>query len=418
MIATTPSDFDVAVIGAGPSGLVAGLACGALGLRTAIVGPVSNLNDGRSAALFQGSVQLLKNLQVWDALKSHVAPLSAIRLVDATDAIFRAPEVTFHAHEIGLDAFGYAMPNSALTSALEAAIVSPVTRMTTQAVTAFDLTGASAVITTAECHKISAQLIAAADGRNSPSRVAAGIECATWSYNQAAVVTTFEHSRPHRAISTEFHRRTGPLTVVPGPDNTSSLVWVETPDQAQSLATLSDQDFAAALQKHLGGLLGNLTQFSPRRVFPLAGQTAKTLGKNRVALIGEAGHVMPPISAQGLNLSFRDGAVLATLAAAAHSASDDIGASSLLDRYDAARRADVTSRIWTIDLLNRSLLSNILPVHLLRGAGLVAMRALGPLRRALMREGVSPDFALPPLMRAAPETAKSEAKPEERIIQA
>lgn len=400
--------FDVAVIGAGPSGLITGLACAALGLTTTIIGPVSNPQDGRSAALFQGSVQLLKNLNVWDRLTSHAAPLSAIRLVDATGALIRAPEVTFHAHEIGWDAFGYAVPNGALTSALEAAIAtSAISRLTTQAVTAFDLTGSPAHITTREGHKVSAQLIAAADGRSSPSRTAADIECVTWAYDQAAVVTTFEHSRPHGAISTEFHRRSGPLTVVPGPGNTSSLVWVETPDEAQAIATLSDQAFAAALQKHLGGLLGNLAQFSPRRVFPLAGQTAKTLGKNRVALIGEAGHVMPPIGAQGLNLSFRDAAVLATLAAEVHSTSEDIGTQALLSRYDAARRADVTGRIWTIDLLNKSLLSDLLPVHLLRGAGLVAMQSLGPLRRRLMQEGMSPDYALPSLMREPSETVGS-----------
>lgn len=408
MLAPNSSQFDVVVIGAGPSGLVAGLACAALELKTAIVGPVSNPQDGRSAALFQGSIQLLKNLHIWDALSSHVAPLSAIRLVDATDAIFRAPEVTFHAHEIGLDAFGYAVPNGALTSAMEAAVTaSAITRLTTPAVTTFDLTGTAAHITTTEGKLVSAQLIAAADGRSSPSRAAADIECATWSYDQAAVVTAFEHSRPHGAISTEFHRRSGPLTVVPGPGNTSSLVWVETPDEAHTIAKLSDQAFATALQKHLGGLLGNLTQFSPRRVFPLAGQTARTLGKNRVALIGEAGHVMPPIGAQGLNLSFRDAAVLATFAAEARKRSEDIGGQSLLTKYDTARRADVTGRIWTIDLLNKSLLSDLLPVHLLRGAGLVAMQTLGPLRRRLMQEGMSPQYALPALMREPIETVSS-----------
>jgi 2-octaprenyl-6-methoxyphenol hydroxylase len=408
MLAPNSSRYDVAVIGAGPSGLVAGLACAALGLRTTIIGPVSNPQDGRSAALFQSSIQFLKNLNVWNALESHVAPLSAIRLVDATGALIRAPEVTFHAHEIGWDAFGYAVPNGALTSTLEAAVAaSTITRLTTPAVTAFDLTGGTALITTSEGQQVCAQLIAAADGRSSPSRAAADIECATWAYDQAAVVTSFEHSRPHGAISTEFHRRSGPLTVVPGPGNTSSLVWVETPDEAETIAKLSDQAFAKVLQKHLGGLLGNLTQFSPRRVFPLAGQTAKSLGKNRVALIGEAGHVMPPIGAQGLNLSFRDAAVLATLAAEACKASQDIGGQSLLTRYDTARRADVTGRIWTIDLLNKSLLSDLLPVHLMRGAGLVAMRSLGPLRRRLMQEGMSPDYALPSLMREPTETVGS-----------
>lgn len=398
MIAPSSSQFDVAVIGAGPSGLVAGLVCAVLGLKTAIVGPTSNPHDGRSAALFQGSVQLLKNLQVWDALEYDVSPLRAIRLVDATGSLIRAPEVTFQAREIGLDAFGYTVPNGALTTALETAVASQVTRIPT-AVTDFDLSGNMAMLTMPDGGTISAQLIAAADGRSSPSRAAADIDCRTWSYDQAAVVTTFEHSRPHHAISTEFHRRSGPLTVVPGPGTSSSLVWVETPHKAQSLVDLSDDAFASALQKHLCGLLGSLKQLSPRRVFPLAGQTAKTLGKNRVALIGEAGHVMPPIGAQGLNLSFRDAAVLATLAAAARKASQDIGGQSLLESYNTARRADVTSRIWTIDLLNKSLLSDFLPVHLLRGAGLVAMQTLGPLRRRLMQEGMSPEYALPALMR-------------------
>ncbi len=398
--------FDIAVVGAGPAGLATGLACAELGLNVAVAGPVGDPRDGRTAALFQGSVTFLKRIGTWSQIEPFAVPLDAIRLVDASGALIRAPEVTFRAHEIGLEAFGYNVPNSALTAALETASTGRLTRILTPAVSAIEINATRARLTMASSEAIDATLLAAADGRASIGRIAAGITTTEWSYPQSALVCSFVHSRPHNGISTEFHRRTGPLTLVPGPthqtahgaEHTSSLVFVEAPAEAQRLAALDDADFLKELSSHLGGVAGTLSQVTPRRCYPLSGQTATVLGQNRVALIGEAGHVLPPIGAQGLNLSFRDAATLAELAANTKLANTDIGAPDVLAAYNRARQPDVTARAWTIDLLNRSLLSGLMPVHLARGFGLFALSTIGPLRRLVMREGVAPAISTPRLM--------------------
>ncbi len=391
--------FDAVVVGAGPAGLVSGLALSELGFKVALAGPASNPRDGRSAALFQGSVDFLKRLGAWSSIAPSTEPLAAIRLVDATGALFSAPEVTFRAAEIGQPAFGYNVPNAAITAALETLAAQRLTRIVTPAVTAFEISAEGVTLTTADGLLLDASLVAAADGRTSPSRVAAGFSTRTWRYDQAAIVCSFSHTRAHRGVSTEFHRRSGPLTVVPGPGNTSNLVWVETIGEAQRLSQLSDADFTKELSRHLAGLLGTLSLNAPRRMFPLSGQTAEPLAQNRVALIGEAAHVMPPIGAQGLNLSFRDAATLADIAASARDAGADIGSPEVMARYHAARHGDVTSRVWTIDLLSRSLLSPYTPVHLLRGLGLFALKTVAPLRHKVMREGIAPAQSTPELMR-------------------
>lgn len=393
------STFDVAVIGAGPAGLIAGLACAEVGLRTAVIGPRADARDGRTAALLDGSVNLLKRLRVWDLVACASEPLLAIRLVDATGALVRAPEVLFQATEIGLPAFGYNIPNASLTSGLEATSHPRLTRLVDDKATVTDLAGSEALLTTSAGQTVKARLIVAADGRESPARAAAGIPTTSWSYAQAAVVTTFAHSRPHRGISTELHRQAGPLTVVPGPGMTSSLVWVDTQDRARDLAVLDDQDFNRALSVHLGGLLGALSDFAPRRTFPLTGRTASPLGANRVALVGEAAHVLPPIGAQGLNLGFRDAATIAEVAGQALEAGEDIGSAAMLAHYDHLRHSDVAFRVFTVDMLNRSLLSSIPGVHLARGFGLFTLAANRALRAHIMRQGIAPDATSPALMR-------------------
>lgn len=392
--------FDCAVVGAGPAGLIAGLAMREAGFKTAVIGPPADPRDGRTAALFQASIELLKRLGVWPAVAPASEPLEAIRLVDATGAYFRAPEVTFHARELGQQAFGYNVPNAALTAALEALVAARATRIVTQAVTGISCTDNAIRLVTAEANTITASVVAAADGRNSPCRHAAGIGAKSWTYDQAAVVCTFAHTRHHKRVSTEFHRRAGPLTVVPAPGGLSSnLVWVDTLGEAERIVGLSDAAFSRELEAHVGGLLGALTPQTPRRMFPLSGQTAEPMARNRIALVGEAGHVIPPIGAQGLNLSMRDAATLAEVAMTARDAGQDIGGSEAMKAFSDARRVDVTSRIWTVDLLNRSLMSNLVPVHLLRGLGLFALSTFGPLRRRVMLEGIAPTQSTPKLMR-------------------
>jgi 2-octaprenyl-6-methoxyphenol hydroxylase len=391
--------FDIAIVGAGPSGLAAGLACAASGLRTAIIGPPADRHDGRTAALLDGSINLLKRLGVWDALAPASEPLTGIRLVDATGALLRAPEVFFQASEIGLSAFGYNIPNTALTSVFRAACGSAGITLVNATAADFELGADAARLVTSDGDTLSARLVVAADGRDSAARAAAGIEVTRWSYPQVAIVSTFAHSRPHRGVSTELHRHVGPLTVVPAPGNTSNLVWVDAPEEASRLLALSDEDFTRELTARLGGLLGTLSDLASRSGYPLRGQRALALARNRVALIGETAHIMPPIGAQGLNLSLRDGATLAEIAGEAKAAGQDIGAEAVLQRYQRLRMTDVRSHVGAVDLLNRLLLSTVPGVHFARGLGLFALAVSRELRACVMREGVMPSYVNPALMR-------------------
>jgi 2-octaprenyl-6-methoxyphenol hydroxylase len=169
---------------------------------------------------------------------------------------------------------------------------------------------------------------------------------------------------------------------------------------ARRLADLDETAFRGALETRLQGLLGPVGEIGARGLFPLSGLTAEVAGANRVALVGEAAHVIPPIGAQGLNLGFRDAAMLADCVGDALQASGDVGGPETLSAYARARRADIASRAWSIDLLNRSLVSGLLPVQLMRGLGMHALKAIKPLRRIAIREGLAPSFATPRLMAA------------------
>ena len=392
-----------AVIGAGPAGLSTAIGMALCGVRVAIAGPVpvAHTRDTRTAALFGSSIAFLKNLGVWERCRKHAAPITAIRLIDGGERLLRAPELLFQAEEIGLEAFGFNLPNAALVDALLArtAELDDVTFCETAAVIEIKPSRRSVFLRTSNDQTISAQLLVGADGRTSFSREVAGIGTSDWAYPQTAIVCNFEHSRPHGNISTEFHRRAGPLTIVPLPGNACSLVWVEQPARAKRLMALDDLTFTACLKEQLQGVLGDIDDVSPRAVFPLRGMTARRLASNRIALIGEAAHVIPPIGAQGLNLGLRDAATLIDIAAATVRSGADPGAPHELLAYERARRADIGTRSFAVDLLNRSLISNVLPVQALRGLGLFALGSFGPLRRRLMREGIGATGNLPSLMR-------------------
>jgi len=392
---------DVGVVGGGPVGLAAALSIARSGLTVAVLSPAPSLTDNRTAALFAGSVRLLDNLSVWKGCRDAGEPLLAIRIVDDTGFLLRAPEVLFSASEVGLETFGFNVPNIALVDALRerAQAVVGLTVMETTGVSELDIETNRVRLKLAEGDEAAVRLVVGADGRDSISRQAAGISAPAWSYEQSALTCNFSHQRAHDGVSTEFHRKGGPLTVVPAPGRCSNLVWVERPAVARRLADLDDATFRETLQDRLQGLLGQIKELSARRIFPLSGLKADTAGQNRVALVGEAAHVMPPIGAQGLNLGLRDAATLADCISDALQEGCDIGGPEMLKAYTRARSFDISTRTWSIDILNRSLISGLLPVQLIRGLGLHALKAIGPLRRLAIREGLAPSFGMPGLMR-------------------
>ena len=388
---------EVAVIGGGPAGLVAAIALATAGIDTLLIAPPAE-PDHRTTALLAGSVTALETLGVWPACVPHAAPLRKIRLIDATQRLIRAPEVLFTAAEIGLDAFGYNIENRHLIAALEArAVELQLARIAGAAVSiAPDAAGVSIKHTDGEAR---VRLVIGADGRRSLCRAAAGIETTQRAYPQTALTLNLAHTRPHLDTSSEFHTESGPFTLVPLPGRRSSLVCVLDPAHAAELAAMGDAELSVEIERRAHSLLGAMSVEPGRGIFPLAIETADSFARERIALVGEAAHVVPPIGAQGLNLGLRDGATIAELAAEARRQNIDIGAPEVLARYDTQRRADVTSRSIAVDLLNRSLLTDFLPAQGARGLSLYLVDRIGPLRRALMREGVAPAAAQPRLMR-------------------
>ena len=388
------------VVGGGPAGLTAAIALAAGGIEAVLVGKRPGTNDNRTTALLAGSVTALSALGVWELCADQAAPLRVMRIVDDTGRLWRAPEVKFEAQEIGLNAFGHNIENRYLVAALDrhARGLSNL-RIVEDEVLSVTPGEHAATVELKSGEKLEAQLIVGADGRRSLCRDAAGIAIDEQDYPQVALTVCLKHSRPHHDTSTEFHTPSGPFTLVPLPGQSSSLVWVLDPDDANDLAALDDSELADEIERASHSILGKIDVQLGRGQFPLTRANAKRFAANRVALVGEAAHVIPPIGAQGLNLGLRDAATIGELATAARRSGRDIGGINVLAAYDKMRRADVASRTMAVDLLNRTLLTDFLPVQSARGLGLYLIDRIGPLRRAVMREGVAPRAALPKLMR-------------------
>jgi len=267
-----------------------------------------------------------------------------------------------------------------------------------QAVTSITPAEESVSITLDDGRTLHARLVVGADGRKSLSRAAAGIETTRHEYPQAALTLNLGHTRPHNGVSTEFHTESGPFTLVPLPGLRSSLVCVVQPEEADQLRDLDATALSAEVERRSHSILGKVQVEEHRGFFPLAIESAKSFARDRIALVGEAAHVIPPIGAQGLNLGLRDAATINELVVAARRDGRDAGSPELLAQYDRMRRIDVTSRTVAVDMLNRSLLTDFLPVQGARGFGLYLLDRIAPLRRAVMREGVEP-AAQPRLMR-------------------
>jgi 2-octaprenyl-6-methoxyphenol hydroxylase len=392
---------EVAVVGGGPAGLTAALALAQAGVETVLISRRPSQHDHRTTALLLGSVAALEALDVWPSCRPEAAPLRRMRIVDDTGRLIRAPEITFTAAEIDLDAFGYNLENRYLLAALETKAREATSSLicVDNAAREIEITDHRASVVLENGDVVSAQVIIGADGRRSLCRAAAGIETESRACPQTALIFNLGHDRSHQDVSTEFHTSQGPFTLVPLPGRRSSLVFVADPAMAQLVSELDDAALVLELERRAHSLLGKFTLEPGRGSFPLAMEAARRFSASRVALIGEAAHVLPPIGAQGLNLGLRDAAAIAELMVDARRAGEDIGGDAVLDRYDVSRRADVTTRSLAVDVLNRTLLSDFLPFQAARQLGFFMLQQVGPLRRAVMREGVAPAAAQPRLMR-------------------
>ena len=380
--------IDVIVAGTGPAGMLAALAFSRAGFLVGLAGPAANRADGRTTALMAPALAVLNSVGVLSEIEPEAAPLRIMRIVDGTRRLVRSPVVTFHAGEIGEPHFGLNIPNRVLNRALESAVRnSPGILWRESLVDRWDMEESQVTALLADGSALAAKLAVAADGRNSPARAAAGIRVSTKAYPQSALVLTFAHIRGHAFTSTEFHTENGPFTQVPLPGDRSSLVWVMPPKEAERLAGLPKDELSRVVESRMQSMLGKVTVDSACQIYPLSASLPAAFAKNRVALVGEAAHMFPPIGAQGLNLGVRD---IQQLVEIASNNRNDPGSAKAMAAYDAKRRPDILARTGAVSLLNRSLLSDMLPAQIARSAGLGILGAFAPLRALFMREGLRP----------------------------
>ncbi len=388
--------FKAIVVGAGPAGLAAACLLAHDNVMTAVIAPEPP-EDHRTTAVMDPAIRMLKYIGVWPGtIGEHCAPLKHLHIIDDTGNTVTAPKIEFTSTELGLDAFGYNIPLSFLVPALKARALELGVTYINAAATNFENIGSAARITTSDAQVYEAPVILAADGANSAIRTAAGFKVESKKFDQSALTTSFAHSAPHDSVSTEFHKSAGPFTTVPLPGNRSSLVWMDRPKRIEQLKSLSDADLAVEIQLETKGFLGRISDVGPRVVFAMRSQHANSYAANRVMLVGEAAHQFPPIGAQGLNVSMRDAAHAADLILHA----DDAGSDSTMAEYNRLRQADIGPRTTAISVMNASLLSELLPATLARVAALTVATAIPPLRKFVMKHGLTPSLNVPFAMRA------------------
>jgi 2-octaprenyl-6-methoxyphenol hydroxylase len=390
---------DIVISGGGIAGLTAAAAFGAAGFQVICVDPTPPVTDAaadgadlRSTAMLQPARALLERAGLWDRLAPHAAPLQIMRIIDAGGDM-PEPRVTreFDASEISEQPFGWNFPNWLLRREM-------LTRLTTLdtvdfragiSTTRLFTREGEAKVTLSDGTRVAAKLVIAADGRASPMRAAAGITVRTQRYGQKALVFAVTHPIPHENVSTEIHRTGGPFTLVPLPDHDgkpcSAVVWMDDGRLAQERMGMDLTTFQTEASTRSCHHFGPLTLVSRRQAWPIVSQHADRLSAERVALIAEAAHVMPPIGAQGLNMSLTD---IATLLDLAQARPEGLGDAEMLDAYHKARYGDISLRVHGIDLLNRASQAGSTLARDARAAGLSALYGSATVRKMLMQMGL------------------------------
>jgi 2-octaprenyl-6-methoxyphenol hydroxylase len=396
---------DVLIAGGGFAGFALAIALRqALGEKFAVTLADPDLGQGggdvRASAIAAAPRRMFEALGVWDAVASEAQPILDMAITDSrVDDAVRPAFLTFEGEIEPGEPFAHMVENGGLVAALAAKAGDAGIILVKASVA--DFTAEPSVVNAAlsDGTAISAGLLVAADGARSRLRERAGIATSGWSYGQSAIVTTVAHERSHEGRAEEHFLPAGPFAILPLRHNRSSIVWTEESGEAERIVALPDREFHDELEKRFGLHLGEITIAGPRRAYPLGLWVARSFIADRLALIGDAAHVIHPIAGQGLNMGLRDVAALAEAVVDAVRLGVDPGDASVLERYQRWRRFDTMTMCVSTDGLNRLFSNKSDALRLIRDMGLGMVERLPALKRLFIREAAGLVGDVPKLLR-------------------
>ena len=391
-------EVDVFVAGAGLAGSIAALSYAKAGRKVLIADPInydstSNF-DYRTTAYLQPSKLFLEKIGVWAAIQDSAVPLEVMEIIDASGGIHPGEikiKKDFKSSEISELPFGWNVRNSLMRKSLKNLLVlqNNCEIINAESVVDFLSRDDIAYVKLSSGESVKAKLVIAADGRNSIVRKKAGISIKTHRFGQKALAFAVTHTTPHKNVSTEIHRSGGPFTFVPLPDHdgkpSSAVVWMERGEKAKKLIDLEIKNFESEMTERSCNILGPLKLISKRSLWPIISQIADSIYSQRLALIGEAAHVVPPIGAQGLNMSLADIKVLSDLD---EKYLEDLGSAHTLKKYQNERIADIRQRVFGVSALNQISISQNKAVQNLRAFGLKNLFQLPVIKNSAMKLGM------------------------------
>jgi 2-octaprenyl-6-methoxyphenol hydroxylase len=385
-----PQDFDVLIIGAGPVGLTLALALAqsARGMRIGLVDrrSLSVPKDNRASAIAAGVRRVFEALGVWPAMLAQSQPITAMRITDSGKGDIARPRfLTFEGDVAPGEPFAHMVPNQVAAQSLLDALGTKITVLAPAEITGFTADDRAARLMLADGRTLTAPLLVAADGARSALRDMAGIGVLGQPYDQMGLVATISHELPHEGVAYEHFRPAGPFASLPLPGNRSSLVWTEQTAEAHRLLALDSQAAAREIEQAMGYALGAVMLDDELTGYPLRLQIARDFVGQRLALVGDAAHVVHPIAGQGLNLGLKDVAALAEAVVEAVRLGLDHGSPDVLGRYQAWRRLDTAGMAAMTHGLNVLFSNDIAPVRAIRDFGLALVDRRGPAKSALIR---------------------------------
>jgi 2-octaprenyl-6-methoxyphenol hydroxylase len=404
----TDSQHDVLIAGAGFAGLALAIALRqglgdsfSVAVADPALGRAGRADDLRASAIAAAARRLFETIGVWQAVEDKAQPILDMAVTDSRlSDCMRPTFLTFVGEVEAGEPFAHMVENASLQEALIEKAKQEGVELLAAAVSDFEISGERIVVRLeGNDAAISARLLVAADGAHSSIREQAGIATHGWDYQQAGIVTTVEHERDHNGRAEEHFLPAGPFAILPLKGRRSSIVWTEEAKEAARIVALSDEEFHAELEKRFGLHLGEIKAVGGRRAYPLGLYVARAFIAERIALIGDAAHVIHPIAGQGLNLGLRDVAALAEAIADAARLGLDVGGAQVLDRYQQWRRFDTMAMGLATDGLNRLFSNRSDVLRVVRDVGLGLVERAPALKTLFIREAAGLTGEVPKLLR-------------------